>query len=99
MEKQAAQLTFAMSLFHVILQERNKFGSVGFTTPYVFNEADLHNAFKTTNQLIDLYQEVPWQALRFMIAGLIYGGRVTDDWDQAILDATYDTFINENVMQ
>ena len=98
-EEHKAQLVFSMSLFHVILQERNKFGSVGFTTPYVFNESDLKNAFQTMNQLIDLYQQTPWQALRYIITGVIYGGRVTDEWDQAILEATYDTFFNPSVIQ
>lgn len=40
---------------------------------------------------LDEYEEIPWDALKFLIAGINYGGHVTDDWDRRLLT----TYINQ----
>lgn len=37
------------------------------------------------------YQSTPWDALKYLIAGVSYGGHVTDDWDRRLLT----TYINQ----
>lgn len=37
------------------------------------------------------YEEIPWDALKYLIAGVSYGGHVTDDWDRRLLT----TYIND----
>lgn len=39
---------------------------------------------------LDEYEEIPWDALKYLIAGVNYGGHVTDDWDRRLL-TTYIT--------
>lgn len=41
---------------------------------------------------LDEYTETtPWDALKYLIAGVSYGGHVTDDWDRRLLI----TYINQ----
>jgi len=34
---------------------------------------------------LDEYPDTPWDALKYLIAGVNYGGHVTDDWDHRVL--------------
>lgn len=34
---------------------------------------------------LDEYPETPWDSLKYLIAGVCYGGHVTDDWDRRLL--------------
>lgn len=40
---------------------------------------------------MDDYPNTPWDALKYLIAGVNYGGHVTDDWDRRLLT----TYINQ----
>ena len=40
---------------------------------------------------LDEYEDTPWDALKYLIAGINYGGHVTDDWDRRLLM----TYIND----
>lgn len=40
---------------------------------------------------LDEYTETPWDALKYLIAGVNYGGHVTDNWDRRLLT----TYINQ----
>ena len=49
---------------------------------------------------LDEYDDTPWEALKYLIAGINYGGHVTDDWDRRLL-LTYinDYFLDDTVAQ
>lgn len=40
---------------------------------------------------LDEYEDTPWDALKYLISGVNYGGHVTDDWDRRLLT----TYIND----
>uniref|UniRef100_A0A4W2CP28 AAA+ ATPase domain-containing protein n=1 Tax=Bos indicus x Bos taurus TaxID=30522 RepID=A0A4W2CP28_BOBOX len=84
------KLLFALCFFHSVLLERKKFLQLGWNIIYGFNDSD----FEVCNLLslyLDEYEETPWDALKYLISGVNYGGHVTDDWDRRLLT----TYIND----
>jgi dynein heavy chain, axonemal len=65
-------------MFHSVLIERKKYGSIGFSEIYSFNDSDLETSIIMVKNLLEFYQEIPWAALIYMISNIVYGGRVTD---------------------
>eukprot|EP00930_Biecheleria_cincta_P003159 TRINITY_DN104093_c0_g1_i1.p1 TRINITY_DN104093_c0_g1~~TRINITY_DN104093_c0_g1_i1.p1 ORF type:complete len:2548 (+),score=550.26 TRINITY_DN104093_c0_g1_i1:162-7646(+) len=99
-------LMYVLAFFHAIVQDRRKFGRVGWNVAYDFNESD----FKVSARLLNLYlqksfdngEQIPWETLRYLIGEAMYGGRVTDNYDRRVL-TTYleeyqgDFLFDENV--
>ena len=89
-------LTFVLAFLHAVVQERRKFGKVGWNVTYDFNESD----FVISRRLIGLYlgkavinndDMIPWTSLAYLVGDAMYGGRVSDDFDRRVLV----TYVNE----
>jgi dynein heavy chain len=78
-------MLFGLSFFHSIIQERKKFGSVGWNKRYEFNDSDLDTSIKMLRNFIEDAEEIPWDSMQFMTGHINYGGRVTDDNDRILL--------------
>ncbi|XP_044040597.1 dynein axonemal heavy chain 2-like isoform X2 [Siniperca chuatsi] len=85
------KLLFSLCFFHSILLERKKFLQLGWNIVYGFNDADFEVSESLLSLYLDEYEEIPWDALKYLIAGVNYGGHVTDDWDRRLLT----TYIND----
>ena len=89
-------LIFVLAFFHAILQDRRKFGKIGWNVKYAFNESDFSISFELLKLYLGKAQEnqdenLPWNSLRYLIGEAMYGGRVTDDFDRRVLT----TYLNE----
>ena len=87
-----APLIYVLSFFHAVVQERRKYGKLGWNVAYDFNESDYDTSFKLLSMyLAKAYEnnsKMPWDSLKYLIGEVMYGGRVTDSFDRRVI-STY----------
>jgi dynein heavy chain len=79
------KLLFSLVFFHAVIQERRKYGPLGWNIRYEFNNSDLDCARLNLKMFIEDQAELPWEALLYVSGQINYGGRVTDDLDRRCL--------------
>ena len=88
---------------HAVIQERLRFRPSGWSQQYEFTEADAIHALDVIDSLVSDTcgkkqnvdpEKLPWEAIRTTLCKGVFGGRVTDDSDQDILDCLVErTFV------
>jgi dynein heavy chain len=89
---------FAICFFHAIVQDRRKFGPIGWNVKYDFTNEDLKVSRLQLKNFLEEYDEVPYKVLNYLGAEINYGGRVTDDKDQRLIKTILKSYLNPSVL-
>lgn len=92
------KLLFSLAMFHAAVQERRKFGALGFNIPYEFSNSDLECSQLTMQMYLEQQEGVPWNALVYVVGQINYGGRVTDDIDRRCLMSILKQYLTPEVL-
>jgi dynein heavy chain len=93
------KLLFSLCFFHAVIQERRKFGPLGWNIPYEFTDGDLQICIRQLKMFLEEYDNSPFKVLKYTVGEINYGGRVTDDWDRRLIVSILDDYYNSNVLE
>ncbi|OHS96678.1 Dynein heavy chain family protein [Tritrichomonas foetus] len=96
------RLIYILAFFNTTVQERRKFGPLGWAIPYEFNASDFSASLAfMASQITDAaktskgwFDESFWQTVRYGVCEIHYGGRVTDELDRRLIKTIGEHYFN-----
>ena len=96
------KITYSICFLHSVVQERRKFGPLGWCVPYEFNNSDLEASLTFLDRHIynteTSGQQPSWETIRFMVCEVQYGGRITDSMDFELFRAFGSEWIDDKIL-
>merc|ERR1711981_140010 len=96
--EQWRKLLFGLSFLHSVVQERRKFGAIGWCIKYEYNTADLTACILFLEG--HLYAgPISWSTLQYMVSEVQYGGKITDSVDRRMFNTYAEEFLRPGVCE
>ncbi|XP_043266980.1 dynein axonemal heavy chain 6 [Venturia canescens] len=89
------KMIYGICFFHAVIQERKKFGPLGWNILYEFNDND-RDCCLLNLRMFCQSGKIPWDALIYTTGEITYGGRITDAWDLRCLKTILANFFSPN---
>merc|ERR1711865_528925 len=94
-------MLYTVCFMHTVVQERRKFGPLGFNIPYEFNQCDLEASvmyMRGHMSEVELKKgQISWHAVSYMVCEAQYGGRITDDFDRTLFNTYGDSWLGNKI--
>jgi len=91
------QLLFGLCFLHSTVQERRKFGSLGWCIPYEYNNGDLTACILFLEK--HLYNgSISWPTFQYMVCEAQYGGKITDTLDRRLFKTYTQVWLNSTTV-
>ena len=87
------RLCFTLSWFHAVMQERRKFGPLGWNIAYDFSNSDRDCSMTQLRDFLNKYDFVPYKVIIELTGDVNYGGRITDDWDRRCMNTLLKEYV------
>jgi dynein heavy chain len=103
-------LVYATCFLHSVVQERRKFGPLGWCIPYEYNYSDLEASLafvekyllqlqaQSTTANINQNMNISYPVLIYMICQIQYGGRITDSLDRELFNSYGEMYYRETLL-
>ncbi|XP_043475594.1 dynein axonemal heavy chain 6 isoform X1 [Leptopilina heterotoma] len=92
------KMIFGICFFHAIIQERKKFGPLGWNINYEFNNNDRECCLLNLKMFCK-EETISWTALTYITGEITYGGRITDNWDLRCLKTILNEFFSPKTLE
>ncbi|CUG86718.1 Hypothetical protein, putative [Bodo saltans] len=102
------RLFFAAAWLHAVLTERMHYVPLGWSKRYEFSESDFRRVIGTMEAWVQRIRgerqnvppaELPWPAMRRLVAETIYGGKIDNEFDDVLLDTFCSTTLSDSLFQ
>lgn len=92
------KLLFSFSFLHSVVQERRKFGPLGWCIPYEYNAGDLNACIVFLEQHLYTNPHISFSTVQYMVAEIQYGGKITDDLDRILFNVYTEKWISNDAL-
>ena len=96
------KMLYSVCFLHRALQDRRRYGRIGWGIPYKFSDGDMEASLSFIQNYLDelpAKKPVSWKTIHYQIGEVQYGGRVSDERDRTLLKSLVEVWLNEDIFE